>query len=114
MDLDQPAFYKHLLTIIERISIADFIALDLEFSGISRPKGPSGERTREIGKLTLQEFYDDVRSVVGTFSVLQAGFCPVERDEERGMVYSFCNQVFKFSSLYVIPFLQPILGLVIC
>lgn len=85
MEVDQTTFRSQLLAILTHISNAKFISFDFEMSGItSKVKGGPGDRTHDVGKPTLQQQYDEMKSVAESFQVLQVGICCVEEDRERG------------------------------
>ncbi|KAH7348346.1 ribonuclease H-like domain-containing protein [Rhexocercosporidium sp. MPI-PUGE-AT-0058] len=84
MEVDQAHFRRQLLPILKNIANATFVTFDLEMSGIStRPKYSAGDRSHDVGKPTLQQQYDDMRSAAETFQVLQFGITCVEEDREK-------------------------------
>ncbi|KAH7419618.1 ribonuclease H-like domain-containing protein [Cadophora sp. MPI-SDFR-AT-0126] len=84
MEVDQAHFRRQLLPILKNIANAAFVTFDLEMSGIStRPKYSAGDRSHDVGKPTLQQQYDDMRSAAETFQVLQFGITCVEEDREK-------------------------------
>ena len=90
MDIDHYQYRKKLLEILRSIANASFVTFDLEMSGIStRPK--PGDRTYDVGKATLQQQYDEIKSAAETFQILQMGLTCVEEDREKG----------KFSPTYL-------------
>jgi hypothetical protein len=90
MDIDYSQYQKKLLEILRSIANASFVTFDLEMSGIStRPK--AGDRTYDVGKATLQQQYDEIKSAAETFQTLQMGLTCVEEDREKG----------KFSATYL-------------
>lgn len=78
MDVDQQHFNVHLLDILRHIANAEFVAFDLEMSGI----GTSPRRSR---KPSIQEVYEDVKAAAETYQVLQVGITCIEKDEESDM-----------------------------
>jgi poly(A)-specific ribonuclease len=83
MDIDHYQYRKKLLEILRSIAKASFVTFDLEMSGIStRPK--PGDRTYDVGKATLQQQYDEIKSAAETFQILQMGLTCVEEDREKG------------------------------
>ncbi|KAE9367339.1 CAF1-domain-containing protein [Stipitochalara longipes BDJ] len=80
MDVDQDHFRKELLEILRNIAKANFITFDLEMSGISTRK--PGDRPN-VGKLTLQDLYEEVRDAAETFQILQLGITCVEEHGEK-------------------------------
>ena len=86
MEVDQAHFRRQLLPILKNIANASFVTFDLEMSGITtRPKFSAGDRSHDVGKPSLQQQYDDMRSAAETFQVLQFGITCVEEDREKGM-----------------------------
>ncbi len=78
-------FRKELLSILKHISEAAFISFDLEMSGITtRPKYSSGDRSHDVGRPTLQQQYEEMKSAAETFQILQVGITCVEEDRDRG------------------------------
>jgi poly(A)-specific ribonuclease len=92
MDVNGAHFRKQLLAILKNISNATFITFDLEMSGITtRPKHSSGDRTYDVGKPTLQQQYEEMKSAAETFQILQMGITCVEEDREKGEPYPLCS-----------------------
>ncbi|KAK0128249.1 hypothetical protein ONS95_000226 [Cadophora gregata] len=84
MEVDQAHFRRQLLPILKNIANATFVTFDLEMSGIStRPKYSAADRSHDVGKPTLQQQYDDMRSAAETFQVLQFGITCVEEDRDK-------------------------------
>ncbi|CZT07489.1 hypothetical protein WAI453_013645 [Rhynchosporium graminicola] len=84
MEVDQANFRRQLLPILKHIANASFVSFDLEMSGIStRPKFSAGDRSRDVGKPTLQQQYDDMKDAAETYQVLQFGITCVEEDREK-------------------------------
>ncbi|PMD19394.1 CAF1-domain-containing protein [Hyaloscypha hepaticicola] len=84
MEVDQERFRKELLPILRNIANAAFVAIDLEMSGIStRPKFSSGDRSHDVGKSTLEQQYQEMKSAAEIFQVLQIGITCVEVDPEK-------------------------------
>ncbi|KIW84678.1 hypothetical protein Z517_00066 [Fonsecaea pedrosoi CBS 271.37] len=79
MDINSGNFSEEVLKIIQHVADSRFIALDLEFSGVSgrRPGGRSG-------KLDLHEYYHDLRSAAQIYQVLQVGLTIVSEDVVKG------------------------------
>lgn len=104
MEVDQAHFRRQLLPILKHIANAKFVSFDLEMSGIStRPKYSAGDRSHDVGKPTLQQQYDEMRSAAETFQVLQFGITCVEEDREKGKYGWFCFGM--FANLYQISIL---------
>ncbi|KAI1608372.1 poly(A)-specific ribonuclease [Exophiala viscosa] len=79
MDITNATFPQELIKIIQHIADSQFISFDLEFSGVAgrRPGGGSG-------KLSLQEYYQDLRSAAQIYQILQIGLTVVTEDVEKG------------------------------
>ncbi|EXJ76846.1 hypothetical protein A1O3_10491 [Capronia epimyces CBS 606.96] len=79
MEVTSASFSEQAIHIIQQIADSRFIALDLEFSGVAgrRPAGGSG-------KLSLQEYYQDLRAAAQIYQVLQVGLTIVTEDIEKG------------------------------
>lgn len=85
MDVDQAHFHKRLLGILGNIANATFVTFDLEMSGITtRPKYSSGDRSHDVGKPSLQQQYEEMKSAAESFQILQMGLTCVEEDREKG------------------------------
>ncbi|KAK6582251.1 hypothetical protein PZA11_004659 [Diplocarpon coronariae] len=85
MEVNQSNFRRQLLPILRHIADASFVTFDLEMSGINiRPKHSTGDRSLDVGKPSLQQQYDEMRSAAETFQVLQVGITCVEEDREKG------------------------------
>ncbi|RMD42250.1 hypothetical protein DV735_g2877, partial [Chaetothyriales sp. CBS 134920] len=77
MDISKADFPLELLKILEEVSDSHFVAFDLEFSGVASRR-PGGTQ-----KLSLQEYYDDIKAAAGKYQILQAGFTIVKQDLEK-------------------------------
>jgi hypothetical protein len=92
MDVDQAHFPKRLLDILRNIANATFVTFDLEMSGITtRPKYSSGDRSHDVGKPSLQQQYEEMKSAAESFQILQMGLTCVEEDREKGEWSSFVS-----------------------
>lgn len=81
MDIDQQIFYPRLLGILENISHAKFISLDVEMSGIFMPKT---DRNRPgNGRPGLEELYQDMKAAAEKYQILQVGITCVLEDHQR-------------------------------
>ena len=78
MDITHARFPLELLKIIQEVSESHFIAFDLEFSGVA------GRRPNGTGKLSLQEYYEDVKAAAEKYQILQVGLTIVKEDLKRG------------------------------
>ncbi len=78
MDIDDVAFYGRLLGVLEAIAHADFVALDLEFSGIPG-------RLQHSSRLhTLQTRYANVKEAAEKNTVFQVGLTCMTKDPAQG------------------------------
>ncbi|KIW19402.1 hypothetical protein PV08_03697 [Exophiala spinifera] len=79
MDITHATFSQELIKIIQHIAESRFVAFDLEFSGVAarRQGGASG-------KLSLQEYYHDLRSAAQIYQILQIGLTIVSEDTKKG------------------------------
>jgi poly(A)-specific ribonuclease len=89
MDISNATFPQELVKIIQHIAGSRFIAFDLEFSGVAgrRPAGGSG-------KISLQEYYHDLRSAAQIYQILQIGLTIVTEDTEKGEASPDASHVF--------------------
>lgn len=79
MNITGASFPFEAVNIIQHIAKSRFIAFDFEFSGVAaRNSGGSS------GKLSLQEYYDELRSAAQIYQILQVGLTIVEEDLEKG------------------------------
>ena len=78
MDVSQARFPFEVLKIIQQVADSHLIAFDLEFSGVA------GRRPGKGQKLTLQEYYDDIKEAAEKYQILQVGFTIVEEDLKTG------------------------------
>ena len=94
MEVDQERFRKQLFPILRNIANAAFVAIDLEMSGIStRPKFSSGDRSHDVGKPTLEQQYQELKTAAEAFQVLQIGITCVEVDREKGELSFFLSSI---------------------
>lgn len=92
MDVHRKDYWqKHLLPILQHIAKASFVTFDLEFSGIR----PSQRRSRDAGKPSIQQLYEENREVAQKFQVLQVGITCMEENHEKG---SLVPQLFQLST----------------
>jgi poly(A)-specific ribonuclease len=90
MEVDSAHFRQILLSILNNISAATYVTFDLEMSGITtRPKHGTGDRSHDVGKPSLQQQYEEMKSAAETFQILQIGITCVEEDREKGMLADF-------------------------
>lgn len=79
MDVTGSTFQGLLPSILHFIASAEYVAFDLELSGI-----PS-HKYRGHGKQTLQERYAETKKAAEHYHVLQLGLTCIEEDKERGV-----------------------------
>lgn len=79
MDIPHRQFSNELVKIIQLIADSHFVALDLEFSGIS-----SRRKGRGRSRLSLQQVYEDVKEAAKQYQILQVGLTIVREDAEKG------------------------------
>lgn len=85
MQVTRSVFEEQKPQLLESLRRSIFVAFDLEFSGLQKPKeGGRYVAERQRGKMTLQECYTSTKEVVETYQLLQVGLCPVEWREEDG------------------------------
>ena len=70
MEITQDNFFENLKLIEDSIDQADFIAMDLEFSGYT-----AGPDDKEHDYDTVEERYQKIRSVINKFVAFQIGIC---------------------------------------
>ncbi len=75
MDIDSISFWRSLPDVLQAISEAAFISLDLEMTGIRTTNRPYDE------KPSLQEAYEEAKEAAETFQVLQLGLTCFGYDE---------------------------------
>jgi hypothetical protein len=76
MEVPIGAWHLEKTDILKRIDEADFIAFDLELSGIST--------TRDKGRHPVEQRYQEVKKAAEQYQVFQLGVCPVRYDAETG------------------------------
>lgn len=80
MDIDRFNFWEKLPNILKVISEAEYVAVDLEMSGIQVDKPHTGP---VVTKPTLQGTYDDARSAAMLYTILQFGFTCISWDLDK-------------------------------
>ncbi|KAF8455386.1 ribonuclease H-like domain-containing protein [Terfezia claveryi] len=105
MQVTKFMFEEQKLQLLENLRRSIFVAFDLEFSGLQKPKnGGRHVAERPRVKMTLQECYASTKEAVEAYQLLQVGLCPVEwREEDKTYVASPAN-------IYVNPIVSPNLG----
>lgn len=79
MDITGTQFPSKAVQIIREIADSHFIAFDLEFSGVA------GRRSAQsTGKLTIQEYYSDIKEAAEKYQILQVGLTIVKEDSKKG------------------------------
>lgn len=86
MDVSPADFQFKLPAILDAISTAHFVTIDLELSGIP---GPQPNRFKPGEALTrkppLQQRYEETKVAAEKYQVLQFGITCVEEDRVRGL-----------------------------
>lgn len=93
MDIDQTNFWPNLLLVIETISRADFVAFDLEMTGVSM-------RTDQSIESFTQHLSNQGKAAAQTFNILQVGISCASYDDE---IEAYRLYTFNFQ-------LTPVLG----
>jgi poly(A)-specific ribonuclease len=79
MNVDKVSFEPRLLQILEALSTAHFVSIDLEMSGVpSRSAGPSKHNQ------SLQVRYSELKEAAERYQILQIGLTVAQQDSERG------------------------------
>jgi poly(A)-specific ribonuclease len=79
MEVPSHKFSSELVNILKLIADSHFVALDLEFSGISSRRARAGR-----SRLSLQQVYGEVREAANQYQILQVGLTIVEEDAQKG------------------------------
>lgn len=82
MEVHRGNFSERLPTILKRIADSDFIAFDLELSGIPNQRRRQTRNTSS--KATLQQRYAEIKDAAEKYQILQVGLTCVEQDPENG------------------------------
>lgn len=86
MEVKQQDFRLQLLPILKNIANAKFVTFDLEMSGITtRPRYGPGDRSQDVGKPSLQQQYEEMRSAAELYQIVQLGITCVEENTEKGI-----------------------------
>lgn len=80
MDVNNTSFASEIIGIIQHVANSRFIAFDFEFSGVASRRFGGG-----ANRLSLQEYYSDLRSAAQIYQILQVGLTIVTEDTEKGM-----------------------------
>lgn len=80
MDVPSREFPDELVKVIQLIANSHFVALDLEFSGISSRRTRGGR-----SRLSLQQAYAEVKEAAKQYQVLQVGLTIVEENTQTGI-----------------------------
>lgn len=78
LDLNKDNFNSRLEGILHSLSIADFVAIDFELSGIptrlqTSSNGPKTQDTKSSGKHTVQQRYEEMKAAAEKYHILQVG-----------------------------------------
>src|SRR5438067_1125803 len=84
MDVDRQTFYPQLLSILEAIADAHFVAIDLEMSGIALQRNTQNSRALDNSNPELQTQYTQIKAAAEKFHVLQVGITCVCEDRKNG------------------------------
>lgn len=96
MEVNQSEYRQQLLPILKNIAAAKFVSFDLEMSGITT-RARFGDRSQEIGKPSLQQQYEEMRSAAELYQIVQFGITCVEEHVEKGQGYfQRCYNVLDF------------------
>lgn len=79
MNIPSRQFSNELVKIIQHIADSHFVALDLEFSGISSRRSHVGK-----SRSSLQQVYEEVKEAAKQYQVLQVGLTIAEEDAQKG------------------------------
>jgi poly(A)-specific ribonuclease len=93
MEVDRISFPSELMTILEAISKAHFVAIDFEFSGVVSNIKPNGRV-----KQTIQERYAEVKQAAERFQIIQIGIT-CAREDVDGDGYELQTYNFNLSPL---------------
>ena len=80
MDVDVSNFRQRLPEIIQAIAAAEFVALDLEMTGV---KVDSSQLPQKPQSASPQAVYNGAREVAQTFQIVQLGITCVAYDEAK-------------------------------
>ncbi len=85
MEVDDQSIWAKMPEILTAIGRAKFVSIDLEMSGIScHPLNSRHDRSRDSGKPTLQQQYEESKEAAEKYQVLQGGITCLEEDRVRG------------------------------
>jgi len=90
MEVHRSNFWRELPGIIRAIAEADFVAIDLEMSGVQ-----ASERPRQPRPTSPQAIYEDAKSAAEMFQIVQLGLTCVFYDESTSMAPLPSTQVVK-------------------
>jgi poly(A)-specific ribonuclease len=88
MDIDRYSFPSRALELLETIASSNFVAIDCEFSGVSRP--PNNSR----GLKSLEERYQETRKAAKKYHILQVGITCASLLSAKPQEY-FCLKPFN-------------------
>jgi hypothetical protein len=84
MDITRQSFYYLLPRILHELADCDFLALDLELSGISLKPTQGVPIKGSSRKQTLQQRYEEVKEAAERYTILQIGLTVVKEDAKTG------------------------------
>ncbi|KAL9001564.1 MAG: hypothetical protein Q9169_000139 [Polycauliona sp. 2 TL-2023] len=87
MDVTGQDFHRLLPSLLEAIADAQFVAIDLEFSGISNQQKTRVRAPKQHvgGRASLQDRYEEEKSAAEKYQVLQMGITCVGESLDRGV-----------------------------
>ncbi|KAL9097483.1 MAG: hypothetical protein Q9165_000379 [Trypethelium subeluteriae] len=105
MDINATSFSGKLLDILSAISESQFVAFDLELSGI-----PTNRRKPNSAKQTLQERYEEIKQAAERYQILQVGLTcvresrrPVNADGSQEIETVYTVQPYNFNISPLLP-----------
>ena len=84
MDITRQSFFYLLPRILNELATCEFVALDLELSGISLKPNQGRLAKSSAGKQTLQQRYEEVKEAAERYQILQLGLTLVKEDARTG------------------------------
>lgn len=84
MDITRQSFFYLLPRILSELADCEFVALDLELSGISLRPAQGRLTKASAGRQTLQQRYEEVKEAAERYQILQLGLTLVKEDARTG------------------------------
>lgn len=88
MDITRRSFFYLLPRVLSELSDCEFVALDLELSGISLRPNQGRNANASAGKQSLQKRYEEVKEAAERYQILQLGLTVVKEDPVTGQILS--------------------------